>query len=70
MNARFLLPLLQELSRVGIPFGTSTVQFLVPQNQWEAFAKIAAQVIAPHGGMVFTPEEMSLLQSFPAEAVD
>lgn len=64
-----LLSVLKEVCQEGIPVGTITVAFLVPQGNWDAFKKRAEDAIAKFGGFVFTPEEKAALANVDPETV-
>jgi hypothetical protein len=62
-----LLDILQAVCKEGIPFGTVTVNFLVPDGNWDNFKASAEASIAKHGGFIFTPEEKAALSGMGAE---
>jgi hypothetical protein len=62
-----LLDVLQAVCKEGIPFGTITVSFLVPDGNWDVFKASVEASIGKHGGFVFTPEEQASLAGLGAE---
>lgn len=62
----YLLEVLQDVCKEGIPTGQVPVSFLVPEGNWENFAKVAAAASARNGGFLLTSaEKAAMLSSDP-----
>lgn len=49
-DARYMLALLAELSKLGMPFGEVQISFLVPETEKDNFRARAQNVMATRGG--------------------
>jgi len=70
VDARLLSTILEQLSKVGIPFGLITVDFLVPEKRWREFEEVAQISIASKGGFVLNKEEASSLPAKISKAIN
>jgi len=61
LDARYLPLILPALSKIGVPFGSIQLNFLVPNSRWDEFHQAAQEAMAPEGGFVLTPEQKVLM---------
>lgn len=61
LSGRYLPAVLEKLIKIGVPFGETSVQFLVPESRWDEFEAAAQEAIAPQGGFVLREDEAALM---------
>lgn len=61
LDARYLPLVLPALIKIGIPFGSLQLNFLVPQSRWDEFQEAAQRAVSTKGGFVLTPEQKALM---------